>query len=129
MGQGNPVSRYCHGQITPDAAWSRNMRFRLSFTAALLAAVSCASAQAPDSPWLYGIHWYNLNTASTDTEAMTGNKGVWVLENAHLDSVATVAEGNPWETPWQTTPVVDKTIPYYKPGYASDIIAKTHSMI
>ncbi len=35
-----------------------------------------------DAPWIYGIHWYG-SSGSTDVEAMSGGKGLWVLENVN----------------------------------------------
>jgi len=50
---------------------------------------------AQDSPWLYGIHWYgeHLPTSPDNgaVEAMTGGKGIWVLE-----TVLTEDRGGEW---------------------------------
>ena len=44
-----------------------------------LALTLCAEGvtRAADSPWLYGLHWYRTDG---DVEAITGGKGVWLLE-------------------------------------------------
>lgn len=101
--------------------------FRCS-TAALLACSAGGFAAAPDSPWLYGIHWYGDRNA-TDVEAMTGGKGVWVLEHAFTDSTATAAEGNTWETPWRVTPTVDKEAPWDKVTHLNTVTGKGHSAV
>jgi hypothetical protein len=56
----------------------------------LLVVVSAVSA---DSPWMYGIHWYG-SVGSSDVEAMSGGKGVYVLEQVFTD---TSDQGNFWE--------------------------------
>lgn len=55
---------------------------------------------ATDSPWLYGIHWYqNTDSISigetTDVEDMTGSKGVWITEITLIDS----SEAAVWDQP------------------------------
>ncbi len=89
----------------------------------------CITAQPADTPYLAGIHWYHSDPASGDVEAMTGGHAVWVVDQALLDSNATVAAGNPWETPWVTSPTSDKSQPYYKPGYMEAVVAKGHTAI
>lgn len=88
-----------------------------------------AAAQPGDSSYLYGIHWYHSDTNNNDVEAMTGSRGVWVVDQALLDSTATIAAPNPWETPWVTSPTVDKTQPWAKVSYTSAIAAKGHTNI
>lgn len=85
--------------------------------------------QVADSPWLVGIHWYHSDLGSNDVEEMSGGRGIWVVDQALLNSEATVAAPNPWETPWVTSPVVDKTQPWAKPGYIQAVTAKGHSAI
>jgi len=82
-----------------------------------------------DPSHLAGVHWYSDDTASTDVEALlSGNPG-WVVDQALLNSDSTVATGNPWETPWQTSPVVNKSVPFFKPGYTQATTARGHTMI
>lgn len=62
------------------------MRFcRSGWRPALVSLLVWVGAARADSPWLYGIHWY---ATDGDVEAMTGNKGVWIVENV-----------NTWESP------------------------------
>lgn len=96
-------------------------------TALLLAALAPAGAQA-DSPWLYGIHWAS-SPVDDDLETMTGGKPVWVVDQALLDSTATVAAPNEWETPWVTHPRVYKTAEAAKPPYFRSITDRGHSII
>jgi hypothetical protein len=60
-------------------------------------AIACAAllgSTAPASDWLYGIHFYG-DTASSDVEIMTGNKGIWSLEIVVTNSDIW------WGAPWQ----------------------------
>ncbi|MGI8906753.1 MAG: hypothetical protein ACR2IE_09720 [Candidatus Sumerlaeaceae bacterium] len=82
----------------------------------------------PDSNYLYGIHWYG-NLGASDVEAMSGGKGIWVLDQALLNGTATRARGNEWETPWVTAPTIDTTTAYAKPGWMSQITGKGHSLV
>ena len=66
-----------------------------------------------DSPWLYGIHWYG-DTAQNDVEAMSGGRGVYVLEQVFTD---TSDQGNFWE------------VPSYKESPWSQITSKGHTII
>lgn len=88
-----------------------------------------ATAQPVDSPYLAGIHWYHSDTNSTDVEEMSGGRPVWVVEQALLNSTATIAAPNPWETPWVTSPSINKTQPYFKVQYMQAVTAKGHTGI
>lgn len=58
--------------------WSLT-RARIVCLASVL--ILCADQDAaPDSPWLYGIHWFGSTSNNADVSAMTGGKPVWVLE-------------------------------------------------
>lgn len=94
---------------------------------AFLFAASPAAAQT-DSPWLYGVHWA-AEPADDDLEEMTGGKGVWVVDQCLLNSASTDSRNNEWETPWVVTPSIDRTTPFYKPGYFSSVITRGHTMI
>jgi len=71
---------------------------------------------AADSPWLYGIHWYADDAGDSDVEAMSGGKGIYVLEQVFTD---TEAQGNGWER-------YDHP---YKTGRWSQIAAKGHTIV
>lgn len=86
-----------------------------------------AAAQG-DSPWLYGVHWA-AEPADSDLESMTGGKGVWVVDQCLLNSTSTDSRNNEWETPWVVSPSVDKTSPFYKPGYFSSVVSRGHTMV
>lgn len=105
-----------------SASWPAVIVFLLCFY------INGAPAHS-DTPYLTGIHWYSSNTASTDVEAMSGGRPLWVVDQALLDTTSTLAAPNPWETPWVSSPVVDKSQPYAKPAIVSAITAKGHSVI
>lgn len=97
-------------------------------TGAIFIGAIAVSAQTPDSPYLYGIHWYG-NTDGiaigelTDVETMTGGKGIWVLDIALTDE----STANPWDLVW--TPG-NKTVPGYRVGHAQKVVSgKGHSLI
>jgi hypothetical protein len=48
-----------------------------------LLSVATAQAQAGDSPYVYGIHWYG-DAQSSDVEEMSGGLPLWVLETVCL---------------------------------------------
>lgn len=89
------------------------------------------SGQVPDSSYLYGIHYYGdvAATGPTDVETMTGNRGVWVLDQSLLNGVATRALGNEFETPWVTSPTIDRNSEWAKPGWMRNITGKGHSLV
>lgn len=62
-----------------------------AFTVFMLLTVGVFSG-ASDSSWLYGIHWYGSESAS-DVEAMSGGKGVWILDTTFTDS----SQADSWE--------------------------------
>jgi len=72
----------------------------LFFAFLLLGCAAAIFAAAIDSPYLYGIHWYGKTDSisvgqRTDVEDMSGDKGIWDLEIAHVDSSAAPA----WDLP------------------------------
>ncbi len=104
------------------------MRFKASLFFIGILLGGGLSAQTPDSPYLYGIHWYgNTDGISvgqlTDVEDMSGGKGIWVLDIALTDE----STANPWDLAW--TPG-NKSQPGYRVGHAEKVVSgKGHSLI
>lgn len=91
---------------------------RLHLVAALSICAGVAGAQVADSPWLYGIHWYDTTNIApgqtTDTEVMSGGKGLYVLEQVFTDP----GGDNFWEE-----------APYKVPHYQKIIQGKGHTVV
>jgi hypothetical protein len=59
----------------------------------------------------------------TDVETMTGNRGIWVLENVMTDE----AQANVWDLAWVPG---SKTTPGYKVSHANKVVSgKGHSLV